>query len=61
MPEWAVYIETPGLSYERIPMEGFIAHLDYNLFSKSVDLQIAIFPKGIDAPKMIALPLDEGT
>ena len=30
MPEWAVYIETPGLSYERIPMEGFIAHLDYN-------------------------------
>ena len=61
MPEWAVYIETPGLSYERIPMEGFIAHLDYNLFSRGVDLQFAIFRKGIDAPKMIALPLGEGT
>ena len=61
MPEWAVYIETPDLSYERKPMEGFIAHLDYNLFSRGVDLQFAIFRKGIDAPKMIALPLGEGT
>ena len=61
MPEWAVYIETPGLSYERISMEGFIAHLDYNMFSRSVDLQFAIFREGIDMPKMIALPLSEGT
>ena len=61
MPEWAVYIETPGISYERIPMEGFIAHLDFNMFSQSVDLQFAIFRKGIDIPKMIALPLGEGT
>jgi len=61
MPEWAVYIETPGLSYERIPMEGFIAHLDYNLYSRGVDLQFAIFRRGIDQPKMIALPLGEGT
>jgi hypothetical protein len=37
LPEWAVYIETPGLSYERHPMKGFIAHLDYNLFSRKSD------------------------
>lgn len=61
MPEWAVYTETPGLSYERIPMEGFIDHLDYNLFSRGVDLQFAIFREGIVEPKMIALPLGEGT
>ena len=61
LPEWAVYVETPGLSYERIPMEGFIAHLDYNLFSRDVDLQFAIFRKGIVEPKMIALPFGEGT
>ena len=42
-----------------MPMEGFIAHLDYNLFSRGVDLQFAIFRKGIDHPKMIALPLGE--
>ena len=34
---------------------------DYNMFSRSVDLQFAIFRKGIDMPKMIALPLGEGT
>lgn len=61
MPEWAMYIETPGLSYGRLPMEGFIAHLDYNLYSRGMDLQFAIFRKGIDQPKMIALPLGEGT
>ncbi len=61
LPEWAVYIETPGLFYERRPMKGFIAHLDYNLFSRNVDLQFAIFFKDCNQPKMIALPFGEGT
>ena len=61
LPEWAVYIETPGLSYERHPMEGFIAHLDYNLFSRGVDLQFAMFLEGREMPKMVALPLGTGT
>ena len=60
LPEWAVYIETPGLVYETHPMEGFIAHLDYNLFSRGVDLQFAMFLKGHEMPKMVALPLGEG-
>lgn len=61
LPEWAVYVETPGLLFERIPLEGFIAHLDYNLFSHSVDLQLALFGKGCDQPRMVALPLGSGT
>ncbi len=60
LPEWAVYIETPGLSYERHPMYGFIAHLDYNLFSKGVDLQFAMFLEGREMPKTVALPFGEG-
>ncbi len=61
LPEWAVYIETPGLFFEKRAMEGFIAHLDYNLYSRGNDLQFAIFAKEISIPKMIALPLGEGT
>ena len=61
LPEWAVYIETPGLTYERHQMEGFIAHLDYNLFSRSVDLQFAMFLQGREMPKMVALPLGSGS
>ena len=37
-------------------MKGFIAHLDYNLFSRNVDLQFAMFLEGCDQPKMVALP-----
>lgn len=45
-----MYIETPGLSYEWHPMKGFIAHLDYNLFSRNVDLQFAMFLEGCEQP-----------
>ena len=61
LPEWAVYIETPGIMFGNWPMDGFIAHLDYNLYSKGVDLQFAIFLKGFDQPRMIALPLVSGS
>ena len=61
LPEWAVYIETPGLTYERHPMHGFIAHLDYNLYSRGVDLQFAMFLEGREMPKMVALPMGEGS
>ena len=61
LPEWAVYIETPGLQFEHRDLDGFIAHLDYNLFSQSVDLQFALFAKGFDQPRMVAVPLKSGS
>ena len=61
MKENSILIETPGLFYERHTMKGFIAHLDYNLFSRNVDLQFALFLEGCDQPKMIALPFGEGS
>ncbi len=60
LPEWVVYVETPGLSYERHPMEGFIAHLDFNFFSQAVDLQFAMFLKGREEPRLVAFPLGKG-
>ena len=61
LPEWAVYIETPGLVYERHPMYGFIAHLDFNLYSRNTDLQFALFLEGKSEPKMLAIPFGDGT
>ena len=60
LPEWAVFVETPGLSYERHPMEGFIAHQDFNFYSQAVDLQFAMFLQGRDEPKLVAFPLGKG-
>ncbi len=61
LPEWTVYTKTPGLTYERHQMEGFIAHLDYNLFSRNVALQFAMLLQGREMPKMVALPLGSGS
>ena len=60
LPEWAVYIETPGISIGNQAVDGFIAHLDYNIYSGDTDLQFAIFRHGVAQPKMLALPLGEG-
>lgn len=31
LPEWAVYVETPGFAFYGHPVEGFYGSLDYNL------------------------------
>lgn len=60
LPEWAVYIETPGLTFDGSTMSGFIAHLDYNS-EGTTDLQFLIFYPDRTQPRPIALPLGEGT
>lgn len=30
LPEWCVYLETPGLTFEGLPLAGFWAHLDWD-------------------------------
>lgn len=61
LPEWAVYVETPGLTFDTEPLDGFIAHLDYNLMSNQRELQFLMFEKGEPYPRTIALPLKGGT
>ena len=60
LPEWAVYLETPGISIATRAVDGFIAHLDFNLHTKIVDLQFLIFWHGVIQPKPVALPLGAG-
>ena len=60
LPEWAVYVETPGLTIYNRTVAGFIAHMDFNLHDKSVDLQFLLFWKDAIQPKPIALPLGDG-
>lgn len=60
LPEWAVYVETPGLTIYHRSVDGFIAHLDFNLHDKTVDLQFLLFWSDSISPKSIALPLGDG-
>jgi len=60
LPEWAVYVETPDISIYNRSVDGFIAHLDFNLHDKTVDLQFLLFWQDAIQPKPIALPLGKG-
>ena len=60
LPEWAVYIETPGMKLNGTEIDGFIAHLDYDLVSRHTNLQFAIFEHGCLAPKMSGFQLGKG-
>ena len=42
LPEWAVYVETPGLSYERHPMEGYNDKLTVDASAISYELKPVI-------------------
>lgn len=39
LPEWCVYIETPGMTITSIPMRGFFAYLEQDANSKRTELR----------------------
>lgn len=56
MPEWCIYIETPGLSYGNEVLNGFFAHLDWDVNSKKPELRLLL-----DREKgLLAIPLSIG-
>ncbi|MCP4131673.1 MAG: hypothetical protein GY754_11905 [bacterium] len=42
LPEWCVYIETPGKQYAGIDLFGFFAHLEYNVSEKRTELRLVL-------------------
>lgn len=40
LPEWCVYIETPGLTFTGQPLHGFFAHLEYDVNSGGHELRL---------------------
>lgn len=42
LPEWCVYIETPGLSFLGQPLAGFFAYLEYNVHDGRKELRLVL-------------------
>lgn len=42
LPEWCVYIETPGLSVSNIPLAGFFAHLEWDANTSREELRLLL-------------------
>ncbi|WP_029001865.1 AcrVA2 family anti-CRISPR protein [Azohydromonas australica] len=55
LPEWCVYVETPGLSHGAQPLHGFFAHLDATLDTGAAQLRLLLDAE--DALDPLALPL----
>jgi hypothetical protein len=55
LPEWAVYVETPGLLYGGEALHGFFAHLDFALDTGAAELRLLLDGEGTLDP--LGLPL----
>lgn len=42
LPEWCIYVETPGYSYMGIQIEGFWAHLEYDINHDRPELRLLL-------------------
>ena len=66
LPEWAVYIETPGLKVEEDNISGFIANIDYHIDYQHPDdrspcLFILYFTDNKNTPYGMILPFMNNT
>lgn len=61
LPEWAVYIESPGLTFDGAPIAGFVAQLDFDMTKRQKDLQFILYQSGSPKRRAVALPLIGGT
>lgn len=42
LPEWCIYVETPGYKYMGIPMFGFWCHLEYDMETERPELRLLL-------------------
>lgn len=60
MPEWAVYIETPGMTFDDHPMHGFFAHLEYDVNDHRQELRFLLDLDAEHGPLLLPVPVHLG-
>lgn len=53
LPEWCVYVETPGMRFFRGRLLGFYAHLEYSVGDDRVDLRLLLDLDALDPVPLI--------
>lgn len=53
LPEWCLYIETPGLHWLSSPLTGFFAHLEYDLKTGRPELRFLFDTDEADGPNLM--------
>ena len=61
LPEWCVYIPTPDKTWRGNCLNGFFAHLEYDLAKNRTDLRLLLdVSRGDDNHEAVALPIHMG-
>ncbi len=60
LPEWSLYLETPGLDWAGQEMAGFFAHLEYDTEAARDELRFFVVPADAAAPFCTAVSLHMG-
>ncbi len=56
LPEWCVYVETPGMSWFNVPMPGFWAHLERDANTSRTELRFLLETE----KELVGIPLHIG-
>ena len=54
LPEWCVYIDTPGLSWDGNFLAGFFAHLEYNTNTERAELRLLLDVDSEQGPVLVS-------
>ena len=60
LPEWAVYIETPGLTFTGIPLAGAFAHLEWDANTERAELRLLMDLGAWNDAMLIPCPIHLG-
>jgi hypothetical protein len=60
LPEWCVYIETPGLSVANTPLGGFFAHLEWDANTGREELRLVLDLTMPDGYMLLPIPVHLG-
>lgn len=53
LPEWCVYIETPGFEWAGAPLHGFWAHLEWDINAHRRELRLLLDTEGALIPQIL--------
>lgn len=61
LPEWCVYIETPGLSAGDAPLAGVFVHLEHDYQRNAPELRLVLDVDSDQGPALVPVPLHLGS
>lgn len=60
LPEWCVYLETPGLTLGTDPVQGVFAHLEHDIHTQRVELRLVLDIDTATGMSLIPVPVHLG-